>query len=114
MVVDLPCVPAIATPNRSSITWPEQLGIFDGLADRIARRPGIPRWNLCTAAVRTTRSISRDQQLAHLVAGDLARRARASSSVCALGFGSEPLTIAPLSRSMRASPLIPQPPMPIK
>ena len=37
-----------------------------------------------------------------------------SSNVCGLGFGSEPVTIAPSSKSMRASPLMPHPPMPMK
>src|SRR5262245_56782217 len=37
-----------------------------------------------------------------------------SSKVMLLGFGSEPVTIAPLSSSMRANPLMPHPPMPIK
>jgi hypothetical protein len=31
-----------------------------------------------------------------------------------LGLGSDPLTIAPPSSSIRAKPLIPQPPMPMK
>src|SRR5665213_292357 len=36
------------------------------------------------------------------------------SKVCWLGLGSDPLTAAPLSSSMRAKPLMPLPPMPMK
>ena len=38
----------------------------------------------------------------------------AYSNVTVLGLGSEPVTTAPLSISMRANPLMPHPPMPMK
>jgi hypothetical protein len=66
-----------------------------------------------TAALRTTKSTSRLSN-SPICPRLILTPCRASSIVCALGFGSEPLTVAPLSISMRASPLIPQPPIPMK
>ena len=112
VVVDLPWVPAIATPSRSCMIWPSISAYL------MVLRPYRPAaWNSAlvslTAAVRTTRSISRLSN-SPICPRLICAPCLVSSMVWALGLGSEPVTMAPLSRSMRASPFIPLPPMPMK
>ena len=70
MVVDLPCVPAIATPSRSAITWPSisayLIGLQFVLAGGLEFRVGVFHGGRADHQIHLAR-----KQFAHLIAGDL-------------------------------------------
>src|SRR4051794_6025911 len=112
VVVDLPCVPATATPSRSCMICPSSSAYFT------TRKPyrQAARYSALVsliAAVRTTRSVSAERS-SPCCPREIRAPRRPSSVVCSLGVGSEPETTAPQSIRMRASPFIPDPPIPIK